>query len=225
MHVDINKLRKQRGFTLIELMIVVAILGILAVIAVPALTKYLRRAKTSEATTNIAKMFEGAATYFNSEHVDQVGVQAVNVLGLGGAQATFSPHRCPHPQATPTGGSASGGDVNGTPVGIDCNVGPGGKCVPVAGGGGAAGTYDMNAAWSNNEMWSAMNFQMEQPHFFHYDFISINTNDGFGQCTFQARARADLDGDGTFSIFERAGAADRNGVTAAAGLYVYQDVE
>jgi type IV pilus assembly protein PilA len=60
-------LNKKSGFTLIELMIVVAILGILAAIAIPAFVTYIRRAKTVEATENLSKMFDAAASYYSRE--------------------------------------------------------------------------------------------------------------------------------------------------------------
>jgi type IV pilus assembly protein PilA len=60
-------MNKKSGFTLIELMIVVAILGILAAIAIPAFVTYIRRAKTVEATENVSKMFDAAASYYARE--------------------------------------------------------------------------------------------------------------------------------------------------------------
>lgn len=64
---------QNKGFTLIELMIVVTIIGILAVVAGPELMKYQVRAKTAEATQNVSKIADGARAYYIGEMTNRQG--------------------------------------------------------------------------------------------------------------------------------------------------------
>ena len=52
-----NILKSQKGFSLIELMIVVAIIGVLAAIAVPNFQRFQAKAKQSEAKSNLAALY------------------------------------------------------------------------------------------------------------------------------------------------------------------------
>ena len=61
---DIKNNLKQKGFTLIELMIVVAVIGILAAIAMPSYTDYVKRGKAAEATSNLADLRVKMEQYF-----------------------------------------------------------------------------------------------------------------------------------------------------------------
>jgi prepilin-type N-terminal cleavage/methylation domain-containing protein len=55
------------GFTLIELMISIAIIGLLSAAAIPTMVKYIARAKTGEARTFIQKIYVGARIYYLEE--------------------------------------------------------------------------------------------------------------------------------------------------------------
>ena len=85
--------KKVKGFTLIELMIVVVILGVLAAVAIPAFIKYIRRAKTSEAEDKISEMFRSAVSYFDQEQVMR-GASATAITPQFPADIGPSPGGC-----------------------------------------------------------------------------------------------------------------------------------
>jgi type IV pilus assembly protein PilA len=91
----IRRLRKQRGFTLVELMIVVAIIGILAALAVYGVKRYMTSAKTAEARETLGRIAKDATSAYQKESM------AGTVLALGGQTAAI--HRlCGSSSMVPT---------------------------------------------------------------------------------------------------------------------------
>ena len=64
----LSMLKGKKGFTLIELMIVVAIIGILAAIAIPNFLKFQAKSKMSEAKTNLGAIYTGEIAYFGEQN-------------------------------------------------------------------------------------------------------------------------------------------------------------
>ncbi len=75
------KKQLQKGFTLIELMIVVAIIGILASIALPAYQDYTTRAKLSEAVIAGAAVKNSVSEYYMSEEKMPLTLAAAGIDG------------------------------------------------------------------------------------------------------------------------------------------------
>jgi prepilin-type N-terminal cleavage/methylation domain-containing protein len=94
-----------RGFTLLELMIVVAIAGILAATAVPSMMHYIAKAKSTEAMMHIEKMYNGARIYWLEPH---------------GAAGSIQPLPAQFP------------DAHAATPALSCCASGGARCLPVA---------------------------------------------------------------------------------------------
>ena len=168
------KLTSRKGFTLIELMIVVAILAILAVVAVPAFIKYMRRAKTTEAIDELDKIYKSASHYYTAPRVQE---------GTGAKlDCQFPTSQAMTPDVTAKACCGGGGDSDSDDR---CDV--------------------KTDAWTT-AAWSALNFQMNDQHYFGYVFTSNGLTRS--AAAFTASAHADLDCDGTLSTFQRYGYGD-----------------
>ncbi len=108
-------MKRNNGFTLIELMIVVAVVAILAAVAIPSYSNYVFRGKVQEATSNLASLrvameqyFQDNRTYLNAANcgVTPPGAPIVKYFSYA-CTATATTYTI-----TATGGNAASGDAS-----------------------------------------------------------------------------------------------------------------
>lgn len=175
----------KRGFTLVELMIVVAIIGVLAALAIYGVRKYLANAKTSEAKNTIGGVSRSAKQAFEREQ------NKSELVAEGGQSGVGSHDLCD--TATPVPNAA---------------VPAGKKYQPKTTNGDDFDSGDSVTGWR------CLKFGMTQPHYYKYSYVKMGNgapvSAGLPDAPpppakgFEAGAQGDLDGDtqlSTFAIF------------------------
>ena len=77
----LNVKKDQKGFTLIELMIVIAIIGILAAIAIPQFNEYRKRGYNATANSDIKNLYTAAQAYFSDFSTGDVDLPKLKAYG------------------------------------------------------------------------------------------------------------------------------------------------
>ena len=154
-------------------MIVVAIIGILAAVAIPGFMKYIKDSKTTEAKTNLKAIAEGASSFFQTEH------------STSKAGDEFFTHQ--YPSADFCKAKAAGGECKGTADSHTDIQATGSK---------SAGSF-------GGEPWASLNVAISGPVYYMYSYKGVKGDGDKGSTfDLQAAAKLDKpkDVDSCFTI-------------------------
>jgi type IV pilus assembly protein PilE len=104
-------MKRNKGFTLIELMIVVAIVAILAMVIIPSYSDYVKRGKVAEATSNLAGLRVSMEQYYQDNRTYLNGANCG--IGATPAATTYFTYACVATATTYTISAAGQGNLAG----------------------------------------------------------------------------------------------------------------
>jgi len=106
-----HRTQARRGFTLLELMVVVMILVVLAGVAVPTYMHYQEEAKVKAAYANCETLAKAAQAYQVENGVFPPSLEALTVMQPGGKTPLLEPRYLIDPWGKPYGYTAQGGHL------------------------------------------------------------------------------------------------------------------